>query len=42
LVKNITDQSYSTFLGAGATNITRVVPRDDQRYFGITVRKDFR
>ncbi|MET0533281.1 MAG: TonB-dependent receptor [Steroidobacter sp.] len=42
VVKNITDQSYSTFLGAGATNITRVVPRDDQRYFGISVRKDFR
>lgn len=42
IVKNITDQSYATFLGAGANNVTRVVPRDDQRYFGVTLRKDFR
>lgn len=40
LAKNLTDKSYSPSLSAGA-NVTRVVPRDDQRYFGIQVRKDF-
>lgn len=42
VVKNIADQSYATFLGASASYISRVVPRDDQRYFGVSLRKEFR
>lgn len=42
VVKNITDQSYATFLGTGSAYVNRIVPRDDQRYFGVSVRKDFR
>lgn len=34
LVKNIADRAYSPFLA-------RFVPRDDSRYFGISVLKDF-
>ena len=41
VVKNITDKSYASFLGTGGQFINRVVPRDDQRYFGISLRKDF-
>lgn len=41
LAKNLADQSYASFLGRGGTYVNRWVPRDDQRYFGINVRKDF-
>lgn len=41
LAKNIGDKSYASFLGAGGTYVNRVVPRDDQRYFGVDLRKDF-
>lgn len=41
LAKNLTDRSYASFLGRGGTYVNRWVPRDDQRYFGINVRKDF-
>lgn len=41
VVKNITDKSYASFLGTGSTYVNRVVPRDDQRYFGISLRKEF-
>lgn len=41
LAKNITDKSYSTLLASGGTHIYRVAPRDDQRYFGVQLRKDF-
>jgi iron complex outermembrane receptor protein len=41
LVKNIADKSYAAFLSAGTGNLGRIVPRDDQRYFGINLRKDF-
>ena len=40
LGKNLGDRSYAAFLGAGA-NTQRSVPRDDQRYFGISARLDF-
>ena len=40
LRKNLGDRSYAAFLGAGA-NTQRSVPRDDQRYFGISARLDF-
>lgn len=40
LAKNLTDKSYSPSLTAGS-NVTRIVPRDDERYFGVQVRKDF-
>lgn len=39
--KNLADKSYATILNNGGGFIVRGVPRDDQRYFGINVRKDF-
>lgn len=41
LARNLADKSYASFLGRGGTYVNRWVPRDDQRYFGINVRKDF-
>lgn len=38
--KNLGDVSYSSFLLSGA-NTQRSVPRDDQRYFGVSARYDF-
>ena len=38
--KNLTDKSYSQQLLPGA-NTQRSVPRDDQRYWGISARYDF-
>ncbi|MCB5186097.1 TonB-dependent receptor [Methylobacillus gramineus] len=39
--RNLLDRSYATTLISNGTNIQRFVPRDDARYFGINVRKDF-
>ncbi len=39
--KNLLDKSYSPLLASGTGYIYRAVPRDDERYFGIQVRKDF-
>ncbi|MFZ6772590.1 TonB-dependent receptor [Undibacterium sp. SXout7W] len=39
--KNLTDKSYATNLINNTGYVTRAVPRDDQRYFGINFRKDF-
>lgn len=39
--KNLTNKSYATNLVASTGYVTRAVPRDDQRYFGINLRKDF-
>jgi iron complex outermembrane receptor protein len=41
LVKNITDKSYAGFLTGGTGNLGRIVPRDDSRYFGININKQF-
>lgn len=41
LGRNLGDRSYAPMLNSGSNAINRVVPRDDQRYFGIQVRKDF-
>jgi iron complex outermembrane recepter protein len=41
LAKNLTDQSYATFIQNSGNHINRYVPRDDQRYFGVNVRYDF-
>ena len=42
LVKNILDQHYSSYLAYGSlAGVVRWVPRDDNRYFGVNVRKDF-
>jgi iron complex outermembrane receptor protein len=41
LGKNLTNRSYASFLQNSGTNINRYVPRDDQRYFGVTARYDF-
>ncbi len=41
-VKNLTNTSYSSFLTAGTfAGTVRFVPRDDQRYAGLLLRKDF-
>ena len=39
--KNLTNKSYATSLSNGGGFFVRAVPRDDLRYFGITIRKDF-
>jgi len=39
--KNLLDKSYSPLLASGTGYVYRAVPRDDQRYFGFQVRKDF-
>ncbi len=39
--KNLADKSYATFIQSSGSNINRYVPRDDQRYFGVTARWDF-
>ncbi|MHC8320378.1 TonB-dependent receptor [Pseudomonas sp. GB2N2] len=41
LGKNLTDKSYSPLLASGGNYIYRAVPRDDERYFGVQLRKDF-
>ena len=41
LAKNLTDKSYASFLGRGGAFVNRAVPRDDQRFFGVTARYDF-
>ncbi|MFT4021582.1 MAG: TonB-dependent receptor [Acinetobacter sp.] len=41
IVRNILDKSYATLLSASGTKTLRLVPRDDQRYFGLSFRKDF-
>ncbi len=41
LAKNLTDQSYATFIQSSGNHINRYVPRDDQRYFGVNFRYDF-
>ncbi len=42
LGKNLADNSYSNGLAYSGTNyVYRSVPRDDERYFGVEVRKDF-
>jgi len=41
LAKNLADKSYSPMLASGTGYIYRAVPRDDERYFGVQLRKDF-
>ncbi len=41
LGKNLADKSYSPLLVSGGNYIYRAVPRDDERYFGVQLRKDF-
>ena len=44
LVKNIANTHYSAYLSSGdegSTGIVRWVPRDDDRYFGVNLHKDF-
>ena len=41
-VKNLTNTHYATFLAPGTfAGTLRFVPRDDRRYFGVLLRKDF-
>lgn len=39
--RNILDKSYASLLSVNGDRVNRQVPRDDERYFGISVRKDF-
>jgi iron complex outermembrane receptor protein len=39
--KNLANKSYATNLVTSTGYVTRGVPRDDERYFGITARKEF-
>ena len=39
--KNLTNESYATFIQSSGSNINRYVPRDDKRYFGMQFRYDF-
>jgi iron complex outermembrane receptor protein len=39
--KNLADRAYATNLVVNTGYVTRAVPRDDRRYFGITARKEF-
>jgi iron complex outermembrane receptor protein len=39
--KNLANKSYATNLVSSTGYVTRAVPRDDERYFGITARKEF-
>jgi iron complex outermembrane receptor protein len=42
LVKNILNQHYSSYLSHGdLAGVMRWVPRDDDRYFGVNLHKDF-
>ncbi|AUF96065.1 TonB-dependent receptor [Pseudomonas sp. 02C 26] len=41
LGKNLGDKSYAQMLSSGGDYIYRSVPRDDGRYFGVQLRKDF-
>lgn len=41
LGKNLANKSYASLLATGGTFVVRAVPRDDQRYFGITARYEF-
>jgi iron complex outermembrane receptor protein len=39
--KNLANKSYATNLVTSTGYVTRAVPRDDERYLGIAVRKEF-
>lgn len=39
--KNLANKSYATNLVTSTGYVTRAVPRDDERYFGLTARKEF-
>jgi iron complex outermembrane receptor protein len=41
LVKNINNTNYSTNIGTFGGGVVRWVPRDAERFFGLTVRKEF-
>jgi iron complex outermembrane receptor protein len=41
VAKNLAGKSYATNLGVSAGTVTRGVPRDDERYVGLTARKEF-
>lgn len=41
VAKNLANKSYATNLVTSTGYVTRGVPRDDSRYFGISARKEF-
>ncbi|GAB3460073.1 TonB-dependent receptor [Azotobacter salinestris] len=40
LGKNLNDKSYAQSMASGGNYIYRFVPRDDERYFGVQLRKE--
>lgn len=40
-LRNILDKSYATLLSTNGARIIRQVPRDDERYFGLSFHKNF-
>lgn len=40
-VRNVFDKSYATLLSTNGNRIIRQVPRDDERYFGLSFHKNF-
>lgn len=41
MARNVTDKSYSPFLVRFGQGVARFVPRDDERYFGLSLLQDF-
>jgi iron complex outermembrane receptor protein len=41
LAKNIADKHYASLLSQGGGFLWRIAPRDTNRYFGVTLHKDF-
>lgn len=39
--KNLADKHYAAFLQQGGGHVWRIAPRDTNRYFGVTVHRDF-
>jgi iron complex outermembrane receptor protein len=39
--KNLGNRSYATNITTGTGYVSRAIPRDDQRYVGVNLRKDF-
>ncbi|MBD1587409.1 TonB-dependent receptor [Pseudomonas typographi] len=39
--KNLGNRSYAPMLATSSNAVNRTVPRDDERYFGVQLRKDF-
>jgi iron complex outermembrane receptor protein len=41
MAKNLANTHYSSMMSTFGSGVVRFVPRDDRRYFGFDLRKDF-